>query len=252
MHVKETSHRLIEVLKKFLSDLSLQRQSLMTVEEQQVRAIGLTREDLASAIARLQQSQAQAVAAVAALSEQIAYLKFAVKGDNADTAVYLQSTSELEIDLQESQDIFAADQEQREEELAALRQVLETTTGNGMQDMYPGSASLCRAIVGASVAANDRCLEEQVESKNMGNAEMDGRTIKKFRKVDRSEVVSTHAINKNVLCVRLWKGTCCRRILSFFPSFFLSFLSFFLFLKKDVSKKKRCFRGAHGGPGREK
>ena len=86
VHAKETSHCLIEVLKKFLSDFSTQKQSLMTVE------------DLTSAIARLEQSQAQAMAAVAAPSEQIASLRVAIKDDKADKPVYLQSTSELEID----------------------------------------------------------------------------------------------------------------------------------------------------------
>ena len=86
--------------------------------------------------------------------------------------------------------------------------------------------------------------------------------------------VSTHAINKKVLCVRLWKGTCfCRRVLlSFSSSFFLS--SFFLLLSSfflsssltpesclkirmfvgnsDVKGRRRGGEGEQGAPRREK
>ena len=148
MHVKETSHSLIEVLKKFLSDVSAQKHLLMTVEENQVHAFELTREDLTSSIARLEQSQDQAVAAVAALSEQLASLKVAIKDDKADKAVNLQSTCELEIDLKESRYIFVANQKLRGEELAAQRQVLEI-----LQEMA------CRT----STLEQRRCAEQLLE-----------------------------------------------------------------------------------------
>ena len=74
-YVKETSHRLIEVLKKLLSDFSGQKESLSKIEENQVHAFELTKEDLTNEIDNLTRSQAQEVAAAAALREHIASRK---------------------------------------------------------------------------------------------------------------------------------------------------------------------------------
>ena len=62
--------------------------------------------------------------------------------------------------------------------------------------------------------------------------------------------VSTHAKNKKVLCVRLWKGTCfCRRVLLLL-SFFLSSLTQIRALKSKFKKEKVMFlEGARGSPG---
>ena len=52
-------------------------------------------------------------------------------------------------------------------------------------------------------------------------------------RIDPNIGVSTHAINKKVLCVRLWKGT------RFCPSFFF-LLSFSLTQNRALKKKKTC------------
>ena len=152
----ETSHRFIGVLKKLLSDFSTQKQSLMTVEKTQVHASEVTREDLMDALASLKQSQAQAVAEAAVLHDQIVPLKVAIKDDKADKAVNLHSTSELEVDLKEPEDIFIANRKLREEEFAAQRPVLRI---------------------------DSRRLAELVKCKRMEKAVLDERTIWKIWKM---------------------------------------------------------------------
>ena len=83
VYVKETSHRLVEVLKKLLTDFSGQKQSLSQMEENQAHAFELTKEDLTHEIEHLTRSQAQEVAAAAAFREQIASLKVAIRDDQA-------------------------------------------------------------------------------------------------------------------------------------------------------------------------
>ena len=156
MCAMETSHRLFGVLKKLLSDFSAKKQSLMTVEENQVHASEVTREDLMDAFASEKHSQAQAVAEAAVLHGQIVSLEVAIKDDKADKAVNLHSTSKLEVDLKESQDIFIANRKLREEEFAAQRQVLRI---------------------------DSRRLAELVKCKRMEKAEMDERTIWKIWKM---------------------------------------------------------------------
>ena len=62
--------------------------------------------------------------------------------------------------------------------------------------------------------------------------------------------VSTNAINKKVLCVRLWKGTCfCRRVRSSFPfpfPFLSSSVTQSCALQLDFLLKKRCLGRARG------
>jgi len=139
IYVKETSHRLIEVLKKLLSDFSGQKESLSKTEENQVHAFELTKEDLTNEIDNLTRSQAQEVAAAAALREHIASLKVAIKDDKAEKAANVQSTAELTADLKESEAMFTANQQVREQELVALRKALEIITGKAVQEKYSGN-----------------------------------------------------------------------------------------------------------------
>ena len=102
MYVKETFHRsseeavvrclFSEALKKLLSDVCSQKQSHMTVEENQVHAFNVMKEDLTNATASLRKSRAKAVAAAAAQTE---FLKVFIKDDKPDKSTNRQSTSEL-------------------------------------------------------------------------------------------------------------------------------------------------------------
>jgi len=139
VYVKETSHRLVEVLKKLLTDFSGQKQSLSQMEENQAHAFELTKEDLTHEIEHLTRSQAQEVAAAAAFREQIASLKVAIRDDQAEKAANVQSTSELKTDLKESQAMFTENQQVREEELVALRHALEIITENTVHEKYSGN-----------------------------------------------------------------------------------------------------------------
>ena len=128
----------------------------MTVVANEVHASEVTREDLMDALASLKQSQAQAVAEAAVLHDQIVPMKVAIKDDKAHKAVNFHSTSELEVDLKEPEDIFIANRKLREEEFAAQRQVLRI---------------------------DSRRLAELVKCKRMEKAVMDERTIWKIWKM---------------------------------------------------------------------
>ena len=108
IHVEETSHRLIEVLEKLLSDFSAQKESLSKIEENQVHAFELAKEDLTNEIDNLTRSQAQEVSATAAVREHIASLKVSIKDNKAEKVADVQSTAELTADLKESQPMFTA------------------------------------------------------------------------------------------------------------------------------------------------
>ena len=68
----------IEVLEKLLSDFA-QKKSLSKIEENQVHAFELAKDDLTNEINNLTRSQAQEVAAAAAVREHIASLKVSCK-----------------------------------------------------------------------------------------------------------------------------------------------------------------------------
>ena len=106
--VGDTSHRLIEVLEKLLSDFSAQKVSLSKIEENQVHAFELVKEDLINEIDNLTRSQAQEVAATAAVREHIASLKVSMKDNKAEKVADVQSAAELTADLKESEAMFTA------------------------------------------------------------------------------------------------------------------------------------------------
>ena len=115
MNAKETSHRLIGFLKNLLSDFIAQKQSVSKIEENQVHAFELTKEDLTNETENLTQSQ---VAAAVTFREHIASLKVFIKDDQAEKVAnvpltaeklaHVQSTAELTPDLKESQAMFTA------------------------------------------------------------------------------------------------------------------------------------------------
>ena len=107
IHVEETSH-LIEVLEKLLSDFSAQKESLSKIEEDQVHAFELAKEDLTNVIENLTRSQAQEVAATAAVREHIASLKVSTKDKKAEKVADVQSAADLTADLKESEAMFTA------------------------------------------------------------------------------------------------------------------------------------------------
>ena len=108
IYVEETSHRLIEVLEKLLSDFSAQKESLSKIEENQVHAFELAKEDLTNEIDNLTRSQAQEVSATAAVREHVASLKVSIQDNKAEKVADVQSTAELTADLKESQTMFTA------------------------------------------------------------------------------------------------------------------------------------------------
>ena len=106
--VEGTSHRLIEVLEKLLSDFNAQKESLSKIEENQVHAFELAKEDLTNEIDNLTRSQAQEVAAAVAVREHIASLKVAMKDNKAEKVADVQSTADMTADLKESEAMFTA------------------------------------------------------------------------------------------------------------------------------------------------
>ena len=107
IYVEETSH-LIDVLEKLLSDFSAQKESLSKIEEDQVHAFELAKDDSTNVIENLTRSQAQEVAATAAVREDVASLKVSIKDNQAEQVADVQSAADLTADLKESEAMFTA------------------------------------------------------------------------------------------------------------------------------------------------